>query len=55
LNNVYSAENPASSMEKLSDKINSVACASGWNYILEYFDYDQDARYVREENERVKL
>ena len=26
-------------VEQLSDKINSVICASSWNYILEYY-YD---------------
>jgi len=39
-----------SSVEELSNKINSVTCASSWNYILEYFDYYQYARYVREKN-----
>jgi hypothetical protein len=24
-------------VEQLSDKINSVTCASSWNYILEYY------------------
>jgi hypothetical protein len=31
----------------LSDKINSVTCASSCNGILQYFDYYQDSRYVR--------
>ena len=39
-----------SAVEQLSDKINSVTCASIWNYILEYFsdtwDFAAEIRLV---------